>query len=49
MEYQKIINLFDDTRNQSSKFRTENWVEIKDESKGRYDISNIRIRKSMIR
>ena len=49
MEYQKIINLFDDATNQSSKFRTENWVEIKDESKGRYDISNIRVKTSMIR
>ena len=49
MEYKKIINLFDDTTNQSSKFGTENWVEIKDKSKGRYDISNIRIKTSMIR
>ena len=28
MEYQKIINLFDNTQNQQSKFRTKNWVEI---------------------
>ena len=27
MEYQKIIYLFDDTKNQPSKFRTRNWVE----------------------
>ena len=33
MEYQKIINLLDDTTNQPSKFRTRNWVEINDESK----------------
>ena len=26
MEYQKIINLLDDTTNQSFKFRTRNWV-----------------------
>ena len=33
MEYQKIINLLDDTTNQPSKFRTRNWVEKNDESK----------------
>ena len=49
MEYQKIINLLDDTTNQPSKFRTRNWVEINDESKGRYDNSNIRFKTSMIR
>ena len=30
MEYQKIINLLDNTPNQSSKFKTKNWVEIND-------------------
>ena len=38
MEYQKIINLLDNTMNQPSKFRTRNWVEINDESKGKYII-----------
>ena len=28
MEYQKIINLLDNTPNQPTKFRTKNWVEI---------------------
>ena len=28
MEYQKIINLLENTPNQPSKFRTKNWVEI---------------------
>ena len=32
MEYQKIINLLDNTTNQLSKFRTRNWVEINEES-----------------
>ena len=32
MAYQKIINLLDNTSNQSSKFRTKNWVKINDES-----------------
>ena len=41
MEYQKMMNLLDDTTNQPSKFRTRDWVEINDESKGRYDNSNI--------
>ena len=48
MEYQKIINLLDDTTNQPSKFRTRDWVEINDESKVRYDNSNIRFKTSMI-
>ena len=30
MEYQKMINLLDDTMNQPSKFRLRNWVEIND-------------------
>ena len=49
MEYQKITNLLDDTKNQPSKFRSRNWVEINDESKGRYDNSKIRFKTSMIR
>ena len=34
MEYQKIINLLDNTPNQPSKFRTKNWVEINNEWRG---------------
>ena len=34
MEYQKIANLIDDASIQPSKFRTKNWVEINDESRG---------------
>ena len=44
----KIINLLDDTTNQPSKFRTRSWVETNDGSKGKYDISNIRFKTSMI-
>ena len=40
MEYQKIANLIDDTSNQSSKFRTRNWVEINDESRGAYNVNS---------
>ena len=32
MEYQKIINLLDNTPNQPSKVKAKNWVEINDES-----------------
>ena len=40
MEYQKIINLLDDTTNRPSKFRTRDWVEINDESQGVYNNDN---------
>ena len=49
MEYQKIINRLDDTTNQPFEFITRNWVEINDDSKGRYDNSNIIFKTSMIR
>ena len=49
MEHQKIIKLLDDTTNQLSKFKTRNRVEGNYESKGRYDISNIRFKAFMIR
>ena len=49
MEYQKIINRLDDTTNQPFEFITRNWVEINDDSKGRYDNSNIMFKRSMIR
>ena len=47
VEYQKIINLLEDTTNQPSKFRTRYLVEINDESKGRYD--NIRFKTTTIK
>ena len=37
MEYQKMINLLDDTTNNPSKFRTRNWVEVNDKSRGDYN------------
>ena len=40
MEYQKIINLLDDITNQSSEFKTRNWVETNDELRGTYDDKN---------
>ena len=40
MEYQKIINLLENTPNQPSKFRTKNWVEVNDESSGTYNMNS---------
>ena len=42
MEYQKIANLLDSAPNQPSKFRTRNWVEINDESRGTYTSNDIK-------
>ena len=50
MEYQKIIKLLDKTSNQRTKFRAKNWVEINDESRGKYNKDNqIRFKTSMLR
>ena len=49
MEYQKIMKLLGNTRNQPYTFRTRNWIELNDESKGKYDNSIIRFKTSMIR
>ena len=49
MEYQKIANLIDDTSNQPSKFRTRNWVEINNESRGTYIVnSQIKFKTTML-
>ena len=50
MEYQKIANLIDDTSNQPSKFKTKNWVEINDESRGTYNVySQIKFKTTMLK
>ena len=50
MEYQKIPNLLDNTSNQTSKFKTKKWVEIKDESRGGYTTgSDIKFKTTMLR
>ena len=38
IEYQKIENLLGNASNQPSKFRTKNWVERNDESRGTYSV-----------
>ena len=50
MEYQKIANLIDDESNQPFKFRTKNWVEINDESRGTYNVnSQIKFKTTMLK
>ena len=42
--------MLENTLNQPSKFRTKNWVEINDESRGNYNInSQIKFKTSMLR
>ena len=52
MEYQKIANLLDDNKSnkQKTKFRTENWVETNDESRGTYNVnSQIKFKTTMLK
>ena len=49
MEYQKIANLLDSASNQPSKFRTRNWVEINNKSRGTYTGNDIRFKTTMLR
>ena len=52
VEYQKIINLLDDTTNQTSEFIAKNSVEISDKSRGTQsnnESSQIEFKASMIR
>ena len=49
MEYEKIANLVESTSDNLSKFRTRNWVEINDESRGNYANSDIRFKTTMLR
>ena len=45
-----MVSLLANTPNQPSKFRTKNWVEVNDESRGTYNInSRIRFKISMLR
>ena len=44
MEYQKIANLLDNETNQPFKFRTRNWIEINDESRGTYTNNDIKFK-----
>ena len=49
MEYQKIMNFLDNTPNQSTKFKSKNWVQITNNSRGRYNTnSRIKFKTSML-
>ena len=50
MDYKKIVNLLDNTPNQPTRCRTQNWVKINDESRGMYNEDNqIRFKTSMLK
>ena len=50
MEYEKIASLLDNASNQPSKFRTNKWVEINDESRGGYTTgSDIKFKTTVLR
>ena len=50
MEYQKTINLLDNTPNQPTEFRTKKWVQINEDSHGAYNTnSQIKFNTSMLR
>ena len=49
MEYQTIINLLNNELNKPSKFRTRNWVEKNDKSRGAYTGNNIKFKTTILR
>ena len=50
MEYQKIVNLLENTLNQPTIFSTKNWVETNDQSDRKYNInSQIKFKTSTLR
>ena len=40
MEYQKMINLLDNTPNQPSRFLKKNWIEINDDLRRTYNTNS---------
>ena len=40
MKYKKIINLLENIPHQPSKFRTKNWAEVNDQSRGTYKVNS---------
>ena len=48
MEYRKISNLLESTSDNLSKFRTRNWVEINDESRGAYTDADIKFKTTIL-
>ena len=48
MEYQKIANMLNNESNKPFKFRTRNWVEINNESRGTYTGNDIKFKTTML-
>ena len=44
MEYQKIMNLLNNTSNQPFRFRRNNWVEINVDRNGSYDKKTLKFK-----
>ena len=49
MEYQKIANLLDNASNQPSRFRTSNWVEVNDDSRGTFTNADIKFKTTKLK
>ena len=50
MEYQKTINLLDNSSNEPSKFRTKKWIEINYQSRGTFNTNiDIRFKTTMLK
>ena len=49
MEHKKIVNLLESTSHNLSKFRTRNWVEINDDSRGTYSNADIKFKTAMVK
>ena len=49
MECQKIINLLDNEYVQRTKFRTKNWVEINDQSRGTHGTKTIKFKTAILK
>ena len=49
MEYQNIADLSENASNQPSKFRTRNWIEINDDSRGTYTDADITFETTMLK
>ena len=50
MEYQKLINLLDNTSNELPMFRTKIWIELNDQSRGEYNTnSGTRFKTTMLK
>ena len=49
MEYQKIANLLESKSDNLSQFRTKNWVETNDDSRGTYTNADIKFKTTMLK